>query len=647
MLRVLSRHLLFALLLVIVGLIYFPGVSGPYLYDDYSNLLDNRYLQIESFDLDSILRASFSIESGPLQRPLAMASFAINAYLAGSFASPVPFRLTNIAIHLTNGILVYWLMYLISARYHQISAPSRRTEVASTGNSAHWLPAILTFLWLIHPINLTSVLYLVQRMTSLAALFTLLALVGYFFGRLRIQAGRGYGIWVLIGSLGVFGTLGALSKESALLLPIFVLALELTLFRTETPWAHWKKLSQHTKLACIAGTIAISTILLSLAFAYAAAGYVNRNFTMLQHALTESRVLVMYLSLIIFPRLDGFGMFHDDISLSHSLLTPVTTILAIGTLAGMLLLAGKLARRAPLISLGIAWFFIGHALESTIFPLELAHEHRNYVASLGFPIALIGTLHSKTFKLGRTAWLSILTAIGICFAAVTYMRASQWSNEEKFYMTEVRHHPQSADANAGLGYLLMNRGLISQGADALRHAASLKPHEPGPLINLVSLSAMHGASPNKGDIDAINDRLVRYPTTATTQRAVQIAADCTLTSCRTLAPHLERWLQILLDKQAGSSYYVPLYHYFLGRSLIAQGKVNEAIGAYQTAYKLDPAYIVPLFDIAQIYLGLGRHEYAQTIANEIRRVNQTVPLPRHRELRELEKAIEDAKQRTK
>jgi hypothetical protein len=639
-----QRALWLAILLSIGGLIYLPGLDGPYLYDDYSNLLDNRYLLIEALDFQSLLQASFSLQSGPLQRPVALASFAINSYLAGGFASPVSFRLINIAIHLLNGLLTYWFLRLVIERHQQVSTGFARTAAIRNKPSNHTLAAILAFFWLVHPINLTSVLYIVQRMTSLATLFTLLALISYLAGRAYITKNKSGGNWMLIGGPVACGILGVLSKENVLLLPLFILLLELLLFRQEKPWKRWRKLPARSKWLVGGAIVLFAAAVMAVAFIYALSGYDNRHFTMGERLLTEPRVLMLYLSLIVFPRLKDFGMFHDDIVLSHSLLDPLTTGLSLLAVIGLLTLAAMLFRRNPLVALGIAWFFTAHLLESTIFPLEIAHEHRNYIASMGLPMALAGIVRAETPRFGRKGWLVVLTMAGICFAAITYMRATQWSDTLSFYTIEVDHHPNSADANAGLGYFLMYRGKLAEGTELLKRAAYLKPHEPAPLINLATLSAMHGISNSKRDLVSVDDTLAKFPATSATQRAFQSCADCILTSCRPLAQHLERWLRIVLDNTQKKYGDRSIYYHFLGRSLVAQAKLNEAIEAYRMAYDLDPAYIIPLFDIAQVYLASGRPDYARTIANEIRRANQIISLPRHRELQELEKLIETAKQ---
>lgn len=108
------------------------------------------------------------------------------------------------------------------------------------------------------------------------------------------------------------------------------------------------------------------------------AGYSARS-SLTERPLTEGRVVIFYLYLIVCPHLESFGIYHDDIAISTSLTTPPTTIFALLTLGALVVAAWRMRESRPIVSFGIAWFLVGHLLESTILPLEIAHEHRNYL----------------------------------------------------------------------------------------------------------------------------------------------------------------------------------------------------------------------------------------------------------------------------
>ena len=84
------------------------------------------------------------------------------------------------------------------------------------------------------------------------------------------------------------------------------------------------------------------------------------------------------------PNLAEMGLHHDDFVISKTLLSPWTTLPAIAGLLALAVGALVLRKKHPLITFGIVFFFVAHALESTIIPLEIAFEHRNYLPSYNF-----------------------------------------------------------------------------------------------------------------------------------------------------------------------------------------------------------------------------------------------------------------------
>src|SRR3990172_11698453 len=89
----------FAVLSLIVFMLYHPGASGPYMLDDFMNLRKNTALKIESLSIASLSNAIFSMDAGPLYRPVSMLSFALNYYFTGN-SDGYPIKLPNIIIHI-------------------------------------------------------------------------------------------------------------------------------------------------------------------------------------------------------------------------------------------------------------------------------------------------------------------------------------------------------------------------------------------------------------------------------------------------------------------------------------------------------------------------------------------------------------------
>jgi hypothetical protein len=426
-------YLLLACLLTVAA--YFPGLSGDYVFDDMQNLLTNPRLPIKELNLETLQAACFSSSSGQLKRPVSMFTFALNRYFFG--VNPWSYKVINLLIHLLTGVALYWLATLIMKNYRRFSDPSLSPAMET------WLPLAICSIWLVHPLNLTSVLYIVQRMTSLTALFTVLGLCCYMIGRSRLLDRRSGWPWIFAGLFG-FGGLALFSKENGILLPCYMFVLELALFRFRGP-----DRTPDRPVAVFFGVFLLlpALLLLSLLVVHPESllgGYSARNFTLAERVMTEARVLVFYLKQVLAPSIAELGLYHDDIAISRGLLDPPATLYTSLAISLLLALGLGLLKKLPLVSLGILWFFCGHALESTILPLEIAHEHRNYLADFGIILALGGLIAKLPGK--RLAPYIRLAAPAIFITLLSYttwVRAGQWSDNVTHAVYEAMHHPQS------------------------------------------------------------------------------------------------------------------------------------------------------------------------------------------------------------
>lgn len=638
------RFLLFVLSisLALSALVYLPGISGPYSFDDYPNLLNNSYVQIKSLDPTSLYHAAYSLAAGPLKRPVSMLSFALNHYFAGSFDDSTPYKLTNLIIHITNGLLIFWLTYLIFQRLTQLNHGNAFQSIVNNRTSILIATAV-ALLWLIHPIQLTSVLYVVQRMTALSALFVLLGLILFLKGRVRMISGRRNGAWLILIGLFGCGMLGALSKENGVLLPAFMLVLELALFSGEQPWTAWHRQTRNSKRALLLAITAIGSMTLVAVINYALPNYSYRGFTMAERLLTESRVLFFYLSLILVPRINKFGLFHDDIEISTGLMTPWTTLPSVIGIIGLFVFAILALRKWPLFALGVLWFFTSHLLESTVFPLEIAHEHRNYLATYGVLLAVVHLIDIVSIQLGHKRFWWTLPVIVVAFAGTTYFRAAQWSNSVTLFSFEVFHNSESSSAQAGLGMRLAMRGYYDKGIIALRRASELEPNEAAHPINIQLAAAYAGKALDRTDHEETVKRLSTGLLTATTSLALQTTGDCILTWCRALQNHMEAWLKVLLAREASGEYDASIYYFLLGRTLFSQGKLAEAIDAYRRSHQIDPKYLHPLIEVGYIYVRIKRLDDAGKVLHQLEAANRTHLHPRDREVAELARTIDQAR----
>ena len=432
-------------LLAITVACYLPGLTGHFIFDDGANIRMNPNLKIDNLDFSSLWKAAASGQAGPLKRPISTMSFAVNYYVAGMDA--YYFKLANLGIHLINGMLMFVLTKLLLGLHLRI-------REAVDENAAAWIAIAVAAIWLLHPFNLTGVLYVVQRMTSLAALFTLAGLALYLQGRKNLLDGNRLGFFAIGAALFVFTLLAALCKENGALLPLLILVTEATLLRWNAPDRGTRRM-----LTAMVGLSAVAPLLFGLFYVLNNTGlildsYAWRDFSLTERLMTEARVLWFYLHMIVLPSMGEMSLHHDDILISRSLFSPWTTLPAILGLLLLAVWAFVLRNKQPLLTFGVAFFFVGHALESTIIPLELAFEHRNYLPMFGIllPLAyytLNPRLHLSSVRVRRVAFLLLV----MLFAGLTTSRAQQWGDALQMRMLEVERHPRSVRAHTDLAGL--------------------------------------------------------------------------------------------------------------------------------------------------------------------------------------------------
>ncbi|PKO34647.1 MAG: pilus assembly protein PilF [Betaproteobacteria bacterium HGW-Betaproteobacteria-7] len=477
-----------------VTTVYWSGLDGEFFFDDQANIHHVEELKLDSLSLAALKEAWGSGVAGPGGRPIAQISFALNYFFDG--LSPFAYKVTNLGIHLVTGVLIFLVARCL-----------RLTPVFA---------GLATMLWLLNPIQITSVLYVVQRMTSLSALFLLAAFLFHMKGR---QCGGIRGGLSLLVAWSVFFPLSFFSKETGALFPLFVLAWEL-LFRRDARG----ELDRFGKIFAVGVGLCIA---LGVAYGLLAmgqwlwAGYDMRSFSLAERVLTEGRVLWLYLGLILFPRLGAYGLYHDDLALSSGLLAPWTTVPALLGLFCLIAIAWQLRRRATLLSFGILWFLIGHGLESTVLPLEIAHEHRNYLPSFGVALVLAWALMTLAQTPGWKRTLSVTLAVAMLAysAVVTGLRAHQFGDELRRTQFEVLHHPESARAQYEAGRaLVLHFEISSRNVPAYffarthyERAGRLSPDAKRSWLGLIQLNCKAKVPIEKVWVVELADRLHKGP----------------------------------------------------------------------------------------------------------------------------------------
>jgi len=424
-------------LLSLCALPFLPGINGPFLLDDISNLMSAR---APSGTWPEIFDATFRNTSGYFRRPIANLSFVANYHWIGP--TPFAYKAVNLVLHL----LVAVAIWRLAARLLGMLYPGMTTQQARTSG------LVAAAMWTVHPLQVSTVLYVVQRMTQLSALFMVMALL-VCLRTLQDNKGTLSRKPALIAAIGFWALalLAILSKENGVLAPALVLATWLSL-PLESRRLFTADRGRNTLFALTGWLPVIAGMALGLFLLdWIAGGYIAREFTLVERMLTQPFVLAHYLHTIVIPDYRLMGLYLDDIPIRDASDRVAWLVLAI-TLA-LPLLALALRKRAPALCFAVLWFYACHALESTIFPLEMAFEHRNYLALLGPALAASHYLCRATIQAPLPSLRLLLAIPFVVLAASTMLRAQQWSSLPRFTVAEVEHHPGSPRAqNAAAGF---------------------------------------------------------------------------------------------------------------------------------------------------------------------------------------------------
>lgn len=601
-------------LLALILLVYWPGLGGGYVFDDFPNIVDNKALHVVTLDWHAWIGATMSSPAADLPRPLSMLSFALNHYVTG--LDPRPMKLTNVAIHLLNTLLVLGV-----ARALLDSAGAQRVgEVRS-----EWTARFVAAAWALHPINLMAVLFVVQRMESLSHTFVFAGLWLYLLGRRRQLDGLD-GWALIIGGLLLGTGLGVLAKESAALLPLYAFCIEVCVFRFRSNGQHHDR-RLALLFACVLFLPALFGVAWVLPKVLATGAFASRNFTLGERLLTEARVVLDYLQWSVFPTLGELSLYHDDYPVSRGLWSPPATLFA---LAGMALLAGAawwLRLRRPLAALGLMWFLGAHLLTATVIPLELVFEHRNYFASFGICIVLADLLllAPRTRDRQHIGGLVALLLL-VMFAATTHFRAREWSDPYRFAASEAAKHPRSPRATYGLGLTLTTMSgyradspLLQPARAALERASRVPGGGILPHSGLLLLAANTGMPLQEQWWAEIQQRLRQRP-----PGPQEIAAIGSLTRCaRNGVCHFPPGRMLATYEAAlGHGRHPEILTMYGDYALNVQNDGALALHLWQEAAMLRPRIAQYRVNLIKLLVAMGRHDAARGQIAELREVGR-------------------------
>jgi tetratricopeptide (TPR) repeat protein len=329
-------------------------------------------------------------------------------------------------------------------------------------------------------VQTNAVTYVVQRMTSIAALFFFCSLLAYAIARRHETAGLQRYFWFFF-SL-VSGLLAMVSKENSAMLPVMIAGYEFYFLDS-------KRFSLKNKyfLACVGASVMLLVIIGALyvggnPFTRMLGGYAARDFTLMERLLTEPRVVFQYLSLLALPLPSRLNLAYDY-QISHALLSPPQTVLALAGVGGLALLVIFLFNRDRLLSFAIFWFLGNLLIESSVVPLEIIFEHRMYLSSafLFLPLAVICyRMLDARVSVARIT----IGVLAVILLMLTWQRNNTWSTRENIWADVAAKSPNITRGYMGLYVTYKKQGRNAEAMQALKKAIEVGPDEFRPSFNL-------------------------------------------------------------------------------------------------------------------------------------------------------------------
>jgi tetratricopeptide (TPR) repeat protein len=522
---IIKLSLILLLFCILTFWLYANTFESPFIFDDTKQIRENPHIRLTQLSLKDLTAAGFKSSRA---RPIAFISFALNYYFHQY--DPLGYHLVNISIHILAGFILFLFL--------------KTTLTLPSINFRCQYPEVIAFLaaliWLVHPVQTQSVTYIVQRMNSLASTLFIFSFWLYLKGRL-VAAGHRRWLWLAGSVLTWLVSLGC--KQITVTLPFLVYLYEWYFFQNLSK--DWFKRSLKYILLIFLLFAVVALIYLGLnpiEKITSLRDFANNEFTFNERVLTQFRVVIYYISLLLYPNPSRLNLDYD-FPLSHSLINPVTTLLSLIVILGLLGLAVLLAKKERLISLCIIWFFGNLVIESSIIPLAIIFEHRLYLPSmLSFLIPIV--IAYRYVKLG---WLriSLFCVVLALFSFWTYDRNRVWESEYTLWSDSVKKSPNKARPHRGLGEALAELDKIDEAIHHYRVALQIRPDFAEAHNNLGIVLEKKGQS--------------------------EVAIE-----------HYAQALKLKPD-------YVKA-HVNLGVAFAREGKVDEAITSYRNALSLNPNF---------------------------------------------------------
>lgn len=480
----------YLIIIVITYLVYSNSISGEFVFDDESVIVNNPSIQSlgnipKYFTADE----GFHKVIGRYYRPVVSSSYAVDYSVWG--LNPYGFHITNVIIHIISCLLLFKIFIVLFWRYKYRNLFS--------------LFAALIFA--VHPIHTEAVAWISGRTDSMVTMFFLASFLFYIeFTKEQRHVNETNTIesitdknYLYLALSLVFYTFGLLTKEMIVTMPVIILLYDF-IYRKK-PITYFKK---NILIYSLFGGITLVYLILRYMvlkdiperenYLY----FLNKDFVVTFGTMLKT--IPVYFRLLFAP----FGLIYhyNGVILDAKTLIDPEVVFTFLFIVLLIFLSIYYYKKDSIISFCILFFFVTLLPVMNIFPtMNLMAERFLYLTSFALVLLICHIALLGSAKRDFTILTVGLFVIVCAFSYLTIERNTDWQNNNSLY--------SSAKGNNGTvilvneGNILANSGQYDQAAKLYKQAIEIREYNVLAHHNLGLVYLL------KGELDSAEMRFKR------------------------------------------------------------------------------------------------------------------------------------------
>jgi Flp pilus assembly protein TadD len=472
-------------------LVHSPALQGQRIWDDHYLLNENPFIKSPVLLLEMFRHHLFLDSFSAHYRPAQNISLMVDYFFWNT--NEFGFHLTNVILHAGSGILLYFLLrYLFGSLFLARRPPLVRNRAQSRlpwiGHSAF----LISLLWVVHPVHSAAVDYISGRADSLAFFF---AAAGWLLFLKAQNISRPTFRFGVYGLAAASGLVALLSRE--------IVCVWIVLFIAHVIWFE-KGILFRRRLGAVVCCLFLFGIYVGLRQLPEQRPSLppQTGWSAPVRGMLVARALGDYARLMIFPanlhmERSVFEpmMFRSNSDWRKTIGLEYVSVLGLVLLAFFAFGVAKKGRGQAVRILGASWFLAAFLPISNIVQLNATvAEHWLYLPSVGFLIFLAG--FAVELRLSRQGLVTSLTLLAVIALGVrSFVRSSDWSNEETFDKRTLAAGATSGRVAVNLAQIYVRRGDYVAAEKILRHLMETSPDYPTARNTFAALLSLQGKKP--------------------------------------------------------------------------------------------------------------------------------------------------------